>query len=85
MFESHYTHRKTLDTLRSQINTLPPLSKLDCLKMYRNTEKLFQDMDRELVNCRRRQRLTANYLELEQSMLKSQATLEKRLTFAYLM
>lgn len=85
MFEQHYSYRTDLDQLRTQINQLKLMPKVDCLKLWRTANTAYQEMDREFVNCRRRAKLTLRYQELEAEYQKMYNSLAKRMTLAHLM
>ena len=85
MFEQHYQHRRDLDQIHSQINQLKPTAKMDLLKIWRTANNQFQELDKELVICRRKAKLTSKYYTLEQQLVQMKNTLAKRITFAILL
>ena len=85
MYTQHYNYRKELDSIHSHINTFRPTVKMDLLRMWRTTNNVYQEMDKELVNCRRKARLSSKYLTLEQELLTLKQSLLKRITWANLL
>lgn len=52
--------------------------------MWKTVDSIYNEMDREMVECRRKNKLTLKYTELEAQLQKAQLNLEKRMTFALL-
>lgn len=57
----------------------------DLYKMWKNCVNLYTEMDKELVICRRSQRPTAKYLELEKQLLESIEQFDQWTTFSKLL
>ncbi len=83
--DQHYTYRRQLDRMHTQIQRqFAGQFRLDLLKMYRTIENQYQDMDREFVNCRRKNRLSSSYEHMEQDFNSLFKSMEKRITMALL-
>lgn len=78
--------RKRLDELRwvCMEHKNPQISR-DLMKLWRNTEALFTECDRQAVTVRRLQRNTVQYQEAQERFYASLANLEKRITWANLL
>lgn len=85
MLSKHYEYRAKLDSLQNQIRATSPQARVDLLKMWRSCDNLFQALDSELVNCRRRNRLSAKYTTLQEQLDNIILSLEKRIMWAGLL
>lgn len=83
--DQHYTHRRRLDRLSEQIQRqFTGQFRLDLLKMYKTIENQYTEMDREFVNCRRKNRLSSDYEYKEELFIQLVKSMEKRITLALL-
>jgi hypothetical protein len=57
----------------------------DLKKIWKNCSELWIEMSREDINCRRLNRKTVEYQELEQQLISGLELLEQYLTFATLL
>jgi hypothetical protein len=57
----------------------------DLYKIWKNCVSLFNEMDKELVNCRRFGRPSAKYLELESKLSASIDQFDQLVTFSKLL
>jgi hypothetical protein len=80
---SELKHR--LDTSFFQIIEVRLPSRGDIMQIWRTARNQFDLMDRELVQCRRVNKFTPKYKELEKHLLESLDTIEQYLTFATLL
>jgi len=55
------------------------------VKMWANCARLWNELDIEFVQCRRRQRLTAKYAEIAEKLDTALVVLEQHLTFGTLL
>jgi len=67
----------------SAVNDMRARSQL--YKMYTNCRKIHTEMSQELVECRRRKKLTQKYTELETNLNLSISEFEQWTTFANLL
>jgi hypothetical protein len=66
-------------------NLKDPQSRLDMYTLLNNIKKQQVKISQEMVECRRRQRPTTRYLELEEECKKMLSECEKLLSFALLL
>lgn len=57
----------------------------DLYKIWKNCVNLYTELDKELVNCRRMNRHTAKYLELESKLNTSIEQFDQLVTFSKLL
>ena len=57
----------------------------DLYKMYQNCKKIYIELDKETVECRRLKRNTLRYTELEQKLNESTQEFEQWITYAALL
>ena len=77
--------KKRLDTTFFQIVELRIPNRGDIMKIWRTAKNLYSEMDKELVQCRRANKLSPKYQELETNLIESLDTIEQYLTFATLL
>mgnify|MGYP003345278396 CR=1 FL=1 len=65
--------------------TVIKLKNNDLRLMFANCMKCWQEMDRELVECRRRRRITPKYTELSEKLDQALVVLEQHLVFGTLL
>jgi hypothetical protein len=83
----------TLDTLVKRINDVAahsrriknPTTSRDMMKLADNSHDLLMDLSRELVECRRRNKLSPKSKDLLQALDESIEHAEKMLTYAQLL
>lgn len=61
-----------------------PDQREDLRRIWRRARELWSLMDIELVNCRRRNRVTPKYTDLQQECVETITTLEQYITWAHL-
>lgn len=57
----------------------------DLYKMWKNCVNLYTELDKELVNCRRAQRPTAKYIEIETKLKAAIEQFDQWVTFSKLL
>ena len=83
--ESNVSLKHHLDTAFFQIISLEPAQRQDLNHMWRHARNLWNLMDQEMVYCRRQNKPTAKYQELEQKLMDAIETMDQYLTFATLL
>ena len=83
--ESDSTLKQRLDTVFFQIIDIPPGMREDMRRLWRPARELWNELDKELVECRRINKHTIKYKELEQDLLTRLDIMEQYLTFATLL
>ena len=66
-------------------NTKDMRARSDLFKMYKNCKKIYTDLSKEAVECRRLKRKTVKYTELEQKLNESIQEFEQWISFAALL
>lgn len=83
----YYTLRRRLLKLEEQVNE--PWEnwsvKQDLKKLLKNAQSAINELNKEVVNCRRIHKLTSQYYYLEEAAELVIHTLEKRITWARLL
>jgi len=74
-----------IDTAFFQIIGLPPLHRKDLQKMWRVARGQWNELDIELITCRRQNRCTPKYREIELDLENRVDAIEQYLTFATLL
>ena len=77
--------KKRLDTIFFQIIEIPPNMREDMRRIWRPARAVWDNMDRELVECRKYNKPSPKYQELEQDLLNRIETMEQYVTFATLL
>lgn len=83
--ESNSTLKHRLDTIFFQIIDIPPNMREDMRRLWRPSRALWNELDRESVECRRLHKPTARYQEIEQDLLARLDLMEQYITFATLL
>ena len=83
--ESNSTLKHRLDTIFFQIIQLPPGMREDMRRLWRPARALWDELDRELVECRRLNKPTARYSDIEQDLHNRLDIMEQYITFATLL
>lgn len=77
--------KKMSDLFKVVARTDDMRARSDLFKMYKNCKKIYTDLSKEDVECRRTRRKTVKYLELEQKLNESIQEFEQWITFASLL
>lgn len=86
MQEIHQKHRDELDVLLTQMqNTKDMRAKSTLWKFYNNTRLIWVDLDTEMIQCRRRGKLTQKYKDLEAQYAECIKTFEQWTVMATLL
>lgn len=83
--ESNSTLKQRIDAVFFHIIDLPPGLREDMRRMWRPARELWNLLDRELVECRRLNKPTVRYQELEQDLCNRLDLMEQHITFATLL
>ncbi len=79
-------HQQRLDELLALIKRTSDIrARSQLMKMYWNCKRAYDDISRESVECKRLQRVTPKYTELEQKFEQYVSELEQWATFAKLL
>jgi hypothetical protein len=82
--DANFELKTRIDTAFFEIIQLAPNTRRDLQKMWRVARDKWNEMDQELVTCRRTHKITPKYKMLEQSLQEHLDTIERYLTFALL-
>jgi hypothetical protein len=81
----HQAHRDELDVLLTCLqNTSDIRAKSALWKFYNNTRLIWVELDKEMIQCRRRGKLTQKYTELEVRYAENIKNFEQWITMATL-
>jgi hypothetical protein len=83
--ESDSTLKQRLDNVFFQIIQIPPGMREDMRRLWRPARALWDELDKELVECRRLNKPTIRYREIEQDLHARLDIMEQYLTFATLL
>jgi hypothetical protein len=83
--ESNSTLKHRLDTIFFQIIDIPPNMREDMRRLWRPSRALWDELDKELVECRRLNKPTARYQDLEKDLETRLDLMEQYITFATLL
>ena len=83
--DANVTLKHRLDVAFFQIVDLGPNQREDMRRLWRPARALWDELDRELVECRRAKKYTIKYKELEQQLVDALENIEQYLTFATLL
>ena len=81
----HKSLKNRLDNLYFQIIDIHPNKRGDLMRIWKHTQKLWSDLDKEMVSCRRLGKVTPHYASLESAFTESLATLEQYIMWAKLL
>jgi len=73
-----------IDTAFFQIIEMPPGQRTDLQRMWRVARGRWNELDIELIACRRQNRRTPRYQDIETDLLERMETIEKYITFGLL-
>jgi hypothetical protein len=85
MFTLHEHGTKMARLLAVVSSTKDMRARSDLYKMYQNCKKIYVELDKESVECRRIKHKTAKYDSLEQKLNESITEFEHWITFASLL
>jgi hypothetical protein len=83
--ESNSTLKHRLDVIFFQIIEIAPAMREDMRRLWRPARAVWDELDRELVECRRHNKPTVRYRELEQDLQNRLELMEQYITFATLL
>jgi uncharacterized coiled-coil DUF342 family protein len=86
MQQQHEAHIARLEQLLSSVSHTKDIRARSTLhKFYKNCREIYTKMDKEMVHCRRRNKLTQKYTELEVEFTEAVNTFEQWAVMAALM
>lgn len=85
VMESNVALKHRIDTAFFQIIDLDPGQRKDLQHMWRNARRIWEQMDQEMVYCRRQNKPTSKYQDFEQQLMDALDIIEQYLTFATLL
>jgi len=77
--------KRRLDHIFFQIIHISPGMREDMRRMWRPARELWNRLDQELVECRRLNKHTVRYQDIETDLISRLDTMEQHLTFATLL
>jgi len=83
--QSDSTLKHRLDTIFFQIVEISPGMREDMRRLWRPARSLWNELDKELVECRRLNKHTVRYQEIAQDLLNRIELMEQYITFATLL
>jgi hypothetical protein len=83
--ELNVTLKHRIDTAFFQIIDLAPMHRRDLQTMWRVARSRWNELDIELITCRKQNKQTPKYQELEKDLLERLDLIEQYLTFATLL
>jgi hypothetical protein len=85
IMDPNLTLKHRLDTVFFQIVEMPPGMREDMRRLWRPARALWNELDKELVECRRYDKPTVKYKEIEQDLQNRLDIMEQYITFAMLL
>ena len=82
--ELNVTLKHRIDTAFFQIVEMDPIQRRDLQRMWRVARGKWNELDQELITCRRQNRCTPKYREIEADIEERLETIEKYITFGLL-
>jgi hypothetical protein len=82
---AHTSLKDRINSLYFQINDIHPNKRGDLMRLWKHTQQLWSELDKEMVQCRRLQKLTAHYKSLEEAINESLSTVEQYIMWANLL
>ena len=82
--ELNFELKHRIDTAFFEIIRCDPVQRQDLQKMWRQARGRWNELDIELITCRRQNTRTPRYQEIEKDIIERVDTIEKYLTFALL-
>lgn len=83
--ESDITLKRRIDTAFFQIIELPAWHRKDLQTLWRGARAKWNELDIELIACRKQNKHTVKYQELEKDLVERLDLIEQYLTFATLL
>jgi hypothetical protein len=83
--DADLTLKQRLDNIFFQIVHLPPAMREDMRRLWRPARAVWNQLDQELVECRRLNKPTVRYQEIEQDLHNRLDIMEQYVTFATLL
>jgi hypothetical protein len=83
--DANLTLKHRLDTIFFQIIEIPPGMRADMRRLWRPARAIWDELDREMVECRRLNKPTVRYRELEQDLETRLDIMDQYITFATLL
>lgn len=83
--DHNVTLKHRLDVAFFQIIQIPTGMREDMRRLWRPARALWDELDKEMVECRRHNKLTVRYQEIEQDLVSRLDLMEQYLTFATLL
>ncbi len=79
--EEHAKLREELDKIRDRVSSLKTYdpARMDLLKFYRNILEVWNKLDNEMINCRRRNCESATYTELATTIRERLKVMDKEI------
>ena len=86
MQTQHLAHKHKLSTMLETVHGMQDIrARSELFKIYKNCSNVYTEMDKEMVNCRRTNRVTPKYTELEARYAESITIFEQWTVMATLM
>jgi hypothetical protein len=86
MQQQHEAHIAQLEKLLASVSHTKDIrARSNLFKFYKNCREIYTEMDKEMVNCRRRNKLTQKYTELQARFVEATTTFEQWTVMAALM
>ena len=82
--ELNFELKHRIDTAFFEIIRCDPVQRQDLQRMWRQARGKWNELDIELITCRRQNKRTPRYQEIEKDLLERVDTIEKYLIFALL-
>ena len=82
--DANFTLKHRIDASFFEIISCDPTQRSDLQRMWRVARSKWNELDIELIQCRRQNRATPKYREIEIDLIDRVETIEKYLTFAML-
>lgn len=82
--ELNFELKHRIDTAFFEIIRCDPVQRQDLQKLWRQARSKWNELDIELITCRRQNKRTPRYQEIETDLLERVDTIEKYLIFALL-
>lgn len=83
--DHNVTLKHRLDVIFFQIVEIQPNMREDMRRLWRPARALWDELDKEMVVCRKHNKPTPRYLEIEQDLTNRLDTMDQYLTFATLL
>jgi hypothetical protein len=84
IMDANLTLKHRIDATFFEIISCDPMQRRDLQRMWRVARSKWNELDIELIQCRRQKKATPKYQEIEADIIERVETIEKYLTFALL-